>query len=106
VARYSFFTSWGLYATTAEDLARQGPLAPVWWPLADRGPARALTQLTPRSTAADPTAALGRRWRHDRPDFWPRRSPLGRTAAAGNGADLRPSEIAGFMDDPEPNEEG
>ncbi|HET8893024.1 MAG TPA: replication-relaxation family protein [Gaiellaceae bacterium] len=106
VARYSFFTSWGLYATTTEDLARQGPHAPVWWPLADRGPARALTQLTPRSTAAYPAAALGRRWRHDRPDFWPRLSPLGRTAAAEAGADLRPSGIAGFMDDPEPNEEG
>jgi hypothetical protein len=106
VARYSFFTSWGLYATTAEDLARQGPLAPIWWPLADRGQARALTQLPPRSPAADPAAALGRRWRHDRPDFWPRLSPLGRKTAAESGADLRPSGIDGFMDDPEPDEEG
>ncbi len=103
---YPFFTAWGLYATTAEDLARQGPLAPLWWPLADRDPARALTQLSPRSPAADPAAALGRRWRHDRPDFWPRLSPLGRAPAAEPEVDLRPAGIAGFMDDPEPNEEG
>jgi hypothetical protein len=102
VARYSFFTSWGLYATTAEDLARQGPLAPVWWPLADRGHSRALTQLTPRRTVAYPSAALGRRWRHDRPDFWPQLSPLGRAPAR---SDLRPSGADGLMPDPE-NEEG
>jgi hypothetical protein len=178
VARFPFFTAWGLYAATAEDIARQGPLAPVWSPLTGRGPARALTQLAPRGQAADPGAALGRRWRHDRPDFWPQLSPLGRAAAAearkvaevveeapdpaqprgadvaqaagvttnadpaemqqpaadegflarrraelegelrsdiaaarvrrgGTAAtDLRPSEIAGFMDDPEPDEEG
>jgi hypothetical protein len=175
---YPFFTAWGVYAATAEDLMRRGPLAPVWWPLTDRGPARALTQLTPGSATADPGAALGRRWRHDRPDFWPQLSPLGRAATAEPrevaevveeapdsaqpcdadvaqtaspttdtdpaemrhpaadggflarrraeleeelrsdiaaararqggtaGTDLRPSEIAGFMDDPEPDEEG
>ncbi|HET8895072.1 MAG TPA: replication-relaxation family protein [Gaiellaceae bacterium] len=103
--RYPFFTAWGLYAATAEDLAR-GPLAPVWWPLADRGPVRALNQLAPRGPAADRGAALGRRWRHDRPDFWPRLSPLGRAPAAKREADLRPAGIAGFMDDPEPDEEG
>jgi hypothetical protein len=178
VARFPFFTAWGLYAATAEDLTQRGPLAPVWSPLTGHGPARALSQLAPRSAAADPGAALGRRWRHDRPDFWPQLSPLGRAAAAeareerqvaeeapdpaqpGDadvaqwappttdtnrdemrhpaadegflarrraeleeelwsdiaatqarrggtaGADLRPSEIAGFMDDPEPDEEG
>ncbi len=178
VARYPFFTTWGLYAATAEDLTQRGTLAPTWHPLTDRGPARALTQLTPRWAAADPGAALGRRWRHERPDFWPQLSPLGRAAAAEPrhgaevaeeapdpthpcgadvaqtappttdtdrdemrhpaadegflarrraeleeelrsdiaaaqarrggtaGTDLRPSEIAGFMDDPEPDEEG
>ena len=176
--RYPFFTAWGLYAATAEDLTRRGPLAPAWWPLTDRGPARTLTQLAPRGVAADPGTALGRRWRHERPDFWPQLSPLGRAAAADPredrevgeeapgpaqpggadvahaarptteadpaelrhpsadggflarrraeleeelradiaaaqarrdgraGTDLRPSEIAGFMDDPEPDEEG
>jgi hypothetical protein len=177
VARYPFFTTWGLYVATAEDLAQRGPLACVWRPLTDRSPARAVTQLEPRGAAADTADALGRRWRHDRPDFWRQLSPLGRAAAearevaevveeapdpaqpcgadvaqaarpttdtnrddmrhpAANkgflacrraeleeelqsdiaaaqarrrgraGADLRPSEIAGFMDDPEPDEEG
>jgi hypothetical protein len=176
--RYPFFTAWGLYAATVEDLAPRGPLAPVWRPLADRGRDCALTELRPRGRAGDPGAALGRRWRHDRPDFWPQLSPLGRAAAAEPrevaevaeeaadaaqpggarvaqaaspapdpesaemrhpaaderflarrradleeelradiaaardrpagpvAADLRPSEIAGYMDDPEPNEEG
>jgi Replication-relaxation len=176
-AKYRFFTGWGLYGATAEDLARQGPLGYVWWPLVERGPARAFSQLVSGGPAADPTVALGRRWRHDRPDFWPRLSPLGRTATAEPrevaevveeasdaaqpggtdvaqrrsaatatdpaemrhptpdegflarrraeldeelradiatcahrnataGTDLRPSEIDGFMDDREPDEEG
>ena len=71
-----------------------------------RGPARALTELAPRGLAADPAAALGRRWRHEWPGFWERLSPLGRAPAAEREADLRLSEIDGFMDDPEPNEEG
>jgi len=79
--KYRFFSGWGLYGATAEDLTRQGPLGSVWWPLSDRGSARALTQLTPRGPAADPAAALGRRWRHERPDFWLQLSPLGRAAA-------------------------
>ena len=98
---YPFFTAWGLYAATAEDLARQGPLAYVWWPLTDRGPARALTELAPHGPAADPAAALGRRWRHDRPDFWPRLSPLGRAPAR---SDLRPSGTDGLMPDPQEKE--
>jgi hypothetical protein len=174
--KFPFFTAWDVYAATAEDLARQGPLGRVWSPLSDRGPVRALTELRPGGRAGDPGAALGRRWRHDRPDFWPQLSPLGRAATprevpgvaeeasdpvqpcgadvapaaspttdtdpaemrhpardegflarrraeleeelradiaaararrGGTGpADLRPSEIAGFMDDPEPGEEG
>jgi hypothetical protein len=173
-----FFTAWDVYAATAEDLAQQGPLAHVWWPLTDRGPARALTELRPSGDPTDPADALGRRWRHDRHDFWPQLSPLGRAAAtearevaevaeeapdaaqpcdanvanrppsttdtdpaemrhptpdegflarrraeleeelradiaafrARRGgpaeADLRPSEIAGYMNDPKPGEEG
>lgn len=176
--KYPFFTAWDVYAATAEDLARLGPLAPAWWSLTGRGPARALIELRPRGQAADPVDALGRRWRHDRADFWPRLSPLGRSAApeareaakvdeeapdsaqsrgsdvaqapgpttdaspaemrhptrdegflarrraeleaelradvatararrAGTGgSDLRPSEMNGFMDDPEADEEG
>ena len=176
--RYPFFTAWGLYAATAEDLAQKGPLGSVWWSLTDRGRACALSKLRPRGAAADPAAAFGRRWRYDRPDFWAQLSPLGRAAAmearevakvveeapdsaqscgadvaqaagpttdtdraemrhpaAEEGflarrraeleeelrsdiaavrvrrdgtaaADLRPSEIPGFMDDPEPDEEG
>jgi hypothetical protein len=53
----------------------------------------------------DPALALGRRWRHERPGFWERLSPLGRTVAAAAEFDLRPSEIDGFMDDPEAKKE-
>jgi len=176
--KFPFFTAWDVYAATAEDTARQGLLGHVWTPLTDRGPVRALTALRTRGDAAHAADALGRRWRHDRPDFWPRLSPLGRAAAtearqvaevaeqasdsaqpcgadvaqaarptsgtdraemrhsgpddgflarrraeleeelradiaaararrggtAGGG--LRPPEIAGYMDDPEPDEEG
>ena len=175
--KFPFFTAWDVYAATAEDLTRLGSLAHTWWPLTDRGTARTLTELRPHGEAADPADALGRRWRHDRPDFWPRLSPLGRAAAEPHevadadeeapdsaqpcgvsvenrptlstdtdpaemrhptgeegslarrraeleaelradiaalrerrggpaGTDLRPSGIAGFMDDPEPDEEG
>jgi Replication-relaxation len=175
--KFPFFTAWDVYAATVEDLGRQGPLGHVWSPLADCGPVRALTVLRTRG-AARAADALGRRWRHDRPDFWPQLSPLGRAAAtearevaevaeeapdaaqpcdanvanrppsttdtdpaemrhptpdegfmarrraeleeelradiaaararrAGTTeADLRPSEIAGYMDDPKPDEEG
>lgn len=80
--KFPFFTAWDVYAATAEGLTCEGPLAHVWWPLTDRGPARALPELRPRGPAADPVDALGRHWRHDQPDFWPRLSPLGRSAAA------------------------
>jgi hypothetical protein len=78
--KFPFFTAWDLYAATADDLARQGPLGHVWSPRSDRGPVRAVTALRPRVRAGDPGAALGRRWRHDHPDFWPQLSPLGRAA--------------------------
>jgi hypothetical protein len=79
--KYRSFSGWGLYAVTAEDLTRQGPLDHVWWPLNDRGPARPLSQFAPSGPAADPAVALGRRWRHGRPDFWQPLSPLGRATA-------------------------
>ena len=67
-----------------------------------------LTELPARRDLGDcdPASALGRRWRHERRDFWEWLSPLGRTVGGGAKIDLRPSEIAGFMDDPEPDEEG
>jgi hypothetical protein len=69
-----------------------------------------LTELPPRpnlsGSSLDPTNALGRRWRHNAPGFWERLSPLGRAPAAAAETDLRPSGIDGFMDDPEPDEEG
>jgi hypothetical protein len=98
--------SWPLLAATVADLGREGPLGRIWQSITDPDePACALTELPVRTDLGrtDPGVALGRRWRHEQPGFWERLSPLGRAPA---GADLRPSEIAGFMDDPEPNEEG
>jgi hypothetical protein len=61
-----------------------------------------LTELPARSElrAADPRLALGRRWRHDQPDFWERLSPLGAT-----DRDLRSSAVDGSIDDRENNVE-
>jgi hypothetical protein len=102
---YPFFTAWGLHAATADDLARQGPFAPVWWPLTDEGRTRSLTELAPRASGGDPGAALGRRWRHDRADFWERLSPLAPKPpkpphGRESGADLRLSGTDGLMPDP------
>lgn len=99
--------SWPILATTAAELRTAGALARIWQRLDTDEGTCFLTGLPPRRNLAgsslDPANALGRRWRHQHPDFWERLSPLGRVPAA---ADLRPAEIAGFMDDPEPNEEG
>ena len=101
---YPFFTVWGLLAATAEDLARQGPLAPVWFPLTgDRRP-RSITELAPCASGGDPGVALGRRWRHDRADFWERLSPLAPKApkpphTRESEADLRLSGVDGLMPD-------
>jgi hypothetical protein len=102
---YPFFTTWGLHAATAEDLARQGPLAPVWWPLTGDGRTRSLAGLAPCASGGDLGAALGRRWRHDRVDFWERLSPLAPKApkppqTGQKEADLRPSGVDGLMPDP------
>ena len=105
---YPFFTAWGLLAATAEDLGRQGPLAPVWLPLTG-GRLRPVAELAPCASGGDPGAALGRRWRHDRTDFWERLSPLApmvpkRQATGENGADLRLSGTDGLMPDPHDQE--
>jgi len=70
-----------LLAATVADLRREGPPGRVWQSVTDPNEAaRVLTELPVRTDlgTADLGLALGRRWRHDRPDFWERRSPLGR----------------------------
>jgi hypothetical protein len=93
---------WPIFATTVSALRREGPLARIWHPInRPGGPPRTLAELPARSElhAADPRLALGRRWRHDQPDFWERLSPLGVT-----DPDLRPSAVDGSMDDREHND--
>jgi hypothetical protein len=90
---------WPIFATSVRALRRDGPLARVWQPIDRPGePPRPLSELPARSErrAADPRLALGRRWRHDQPDFWERLSPLG-TA----DRDLRSSALDGSIDDRE-----
>jgi hypothetical protein len=98
--------SWPILATTAPELRTAGPLARIWQRLDTEQASCSLTELPPRTNLVGSSLgqanALGRRWRHQHPDFWERLSPLGRGPAE---ADLRPSEIDGFMDDPEPDEE-
>jgi hypothetical protein len=98
--------SWQILATTMTELQVAGSLARIWQRLDADQDACVLTDLPPRritGSALDPAKALGRRWRHNHSGFWDRLSPLGRAPA---DADLRPSGIDGFMDDPEPHEEG
>ncbi len=100
--------SWPILATTPRDLRAQGALAPIWHRLDADEPVRRLPELPVRRDLGnvDPAVALGRGWRYDAPGFWRRLSPLGRVPAATAESDLRLSGIAGFMDDPEPDEEG
>jgi hypothetical protein len=100
--------SWPILATTAREPRASGALAPIWYRLDVGEPAQRLTELPVRRDLGDLDAglALGRCWRHDAPGFWERLSPLGRVPAAAAEGDLRLSGIDGFMDDPEPNEEG
>jgi hypothetical protein len=100
--------SWPILASTARELRAKGALAPIWHRLDVEEPARRLTELPVRRELGDVdlAGALGRRWRSDAPGFWERLSPLGRLPAAAAEADLRLSGIDGFMDDPEPEEEG
>jgi hypothetical protein len=98
--------SWPILATTTAELRTAGPLARIWQRLDTDDATCSLTELPSRRNlsggALEPANALGRRWRYEHPGFWERLSPLGRTPAE---ADLRPSGIDGFMDDPEPDEE-
>jgi Replication-relaxation len=94
---------WPIFGATVQALRRDGPLARIWQPINRLGERpRALSELPARSDlrAADLRLALGRRWRHDQPDFWERLSPLGTT-----DRDLRSSAINGSMDDREDNVE-
>ncbi len=106
---YPFFTAWGLLAATAGDLGWQGSLAPVWLPLTGGGRIRSLVELAPCASGGDSAAALGRRWRHDRDDFWERLSPLAPKGgkppqARESKADLRLSGVDGLMPDPDEEE--
>jgi hypothetical protein len=100
--------SWPILATTARELRAQGALAPIWHRLDALEAKRRLSELPVRHDIRDVDAALalGRSWRYDAPGFWERLSPLGRVSAATADGDLRLSGIDGFMDDPEPDEEG
>ena len=100
--------SWPILATTAAELHIAGPLDRIWRRLDVDVPVRRLAELPVRRDLGylDTALALGRRWRHERPGFWERLSPLGRTVAGAAEVDLRPPGIDGFMDDPEPEEEG
>jgi Replication-relaxation len=72
---------WPLLAATFSDLRREGPLGPIWQSITDpHEPRRRMTDLPARTDLweTDLGLALGRRWRHERPDFWERLSPLGR----------------------------
>jgi hypothetical protein len=99
---------WPILATTARELRAVAALAPIWYRLDAVEPPRRLTELPVRGDLGDvdPALALGRCWRYDAPGFWERLSPLGRVPAAAVEGDLRLSGIDGFMDDPEPDEEG
>jgi hypothetical protein len=100
--------SWPILAVTVGELGAEGALAPIWQRLDADTPPQRLTDLPVRRDlgAVDFAGALGRRWRSDAPGFWERLSPLGRVPAAAAEAGLRVSGIDGFMDDPEPDEEG
>jgi len=72
--------SWPVLATTAAELRRAGPLASVWQRLDGEQSPCALAALPARDDldGLDAGLALGRRWHHDRLDFWEQLSPLGR----------------------------
>jgi Replication-relaxation len=79
-----FQPSWPVLAAPAHELRRHGPLGRVWQRIdRDGEPVCALPTLPPRRDLArsDLELALGRRWHHQRGDFWERLSPLGRPLA-------------------------
>jgi Replication-relaxation len=76
---------WPLLAATAGDVRTHGSLGPIWQSITDpHEPRRRLTDLPARTDLweTDLGLALGRRWRHERPDFWERLSALGRPLKA------------------------
>ncbi len=92
-----FQPSWPILAAVASELRREGPLGRVWQRIdRDGEPRYALPTLPPRRdlTRSDLELALGRRWHHQRADFWERLSPLGRPLAteAADGADTTEDE--------------
>jgi hypothetical protein len=99
--------TWPILATTSAQLWAAGPLGRIWQRLDADEATCSLAELPPRrnlrGSSLNPANTLGRRWRHNHPEFWDRLSPLGRAPAE---VDLRPSGIDGFMDDSEPDEEG
>lgn len=88
--------AWPIVATTAAELRRAGPLAPVWQRLGADEPARSLIALPVGEDLdqLDVALALGRRWRHDQPGFWQRLSPLGVPSAAERASPTREPELA------------
>jgi hypothetical protein len=79
-ARDNWFTpSWPLSSALTADVSEQGPLAQVWRSLAEPTRRARLSELTAQTELAPIELArcLGRRWRKEQPDFWPRLSPLG-----------------------------
>ena len=80
-------STWPLLAATVGDLRERGPLGRVWQSITDEHePLRALPELPARSDLG-PTnlaLALGREWRHQRPGFWDRLSPLRRREPDGS----------------------
>jgi hypothetical protein len=92
-----FHPSWPVLAATARDLHREGPLERVWQRIdRDGEPLYALPALPPQRDLArsDLELALGRRWRHERADFWERLSPLGRPLATEAPDDADTTEAA------------
>ncbi|HET8558702.1 MAG TPA: replication-relaxation family protein [Gaiellaceae bacterium] len=100
--------TWPILGTTGSELHVDGALERIWHRLDADEPSQRLIDLPLRRDVGhlDAAGALGRRWRQDTPGFWERLSPLGRVPAAAAKADLRLPGINGFMDVPEPDEEG
>jgi hypothetical protein len=96
---------WPILATTAVELRRAGPLAPIWQRLDTEQPPSALTALPVRDDLddVDPGRALGRRWRHDQPGFWEQLSPLARPLEAEAFTAGEASETTEMDDAPEHN---